>query len=654
MSTPIGRNGWKPSLGAWVEPRGAAFRVWAPDQPTVDLVIERQAVDTPVERRAVDVPVERPVAVHALTRSDDGTYSTVLPGVVAGARYRYRLSDGRLLPDPVSRFQPEGVHGPSEVVDANAFAWTDGDWTGPDASALVFYEVHVGCFSAEGTFAGLTARLPELASLGITALELMPLADFAGSRNWGYDGVALFAPARCYGRPDDLRCLVDTAHRLGVAVFLDVVYNHLGPDGAYLSAFSSEYFTTRHHTPWGAGLNVDGSSSRMVRELFVENACHWVHEYHIDGLRLDATHAIADDSARHIIAELATRVRESVSHRRVLVVAEDHRNLASMLVPEQRGGWGLDAVWADDFHHEARRLMAGDDEGYYRDFRGLAEDLAMILRRGWLYVGQHSVHLGEARGTDPVGLPASSFVICLQNHDQIGNRAFGERLHHQIEPAAYRAASTLFLMAPQTPLLFMGQEWAASTPFLYFTDHHPELGRLVTEGRRQEFRHFTAFSDPAVRDRIPDPQAETTFTASCLTWNERRVEPHASVLRLYRAVLHLRRRVTDASRSHEVWALDDVTVAIRSVGAEEATLVVARLRGAGVVALGAAVALAGDPAPGWQLVLSSEDTAFGGAGAPPEIDWSPSVPVVRFSGPAAVILRRPYTGPVSVEAPPQT
>jgi maltooligosyltrehalose trehalohydrolase len=457
--------------------------------------------------------------------------------------------------------------------------------------------------------------------------------------------VALFAPARCYGTPDDLRTLVDTAHGLGLAVCLDVVYNHLGPDGAYLSAFSPDYFTERHQTPWGAGLNFDGDGNAMVRRFFIENACHWVHEYRFDALRLDATHAIADDNRQHVIAELTARVRASVD-RRVVIVAEDHRNLAAMLKPASEGGWGLDAVWADDFHHQARRLLAGDTEGYYADFTGSAGDLAETIRRGWFYTGQVSSHLGGPRGTDPVGIPASRFVVCLQNHDQIGNRALGERLNHQIEPAAYRAASALLLMAPETPLLFMGQEWAATTPFLYFTEHHPELGALVTEGRRAEFRHFSAFSDPAVRERIPDPQAESTFLASRLQWRECTEALHAATRRFYQALLTLRRSelaLHGGGGSFSVVALDAGTLALRRADATAAFQVVVRLTGSGSV-LRADHALGppgsgGFPAGGWSLVLSTEDPAFCVDPTPPGVVEEEAGLRVTFARPGAVVFR---------------
>ena len=589
----------------------------------------------------MEVIVEGPVGgprVVELADAGAGLFSGFVPGAGAGDRYRYRLDDDRELPDPASRFQPDGVHGPSQVVDPRAFGWHGRAVDRLDMAGLVIYEAHVGTFTPEGTFAGAAARLPELAALGVTALELMPIGDFPGARNWGYDGVALFAPARAYGTPDDLRRLVDGAHALGIGIILDVVYNHLGPDGAYLSAFSPFYFTERHHTPWGRGLNFDGEHSRMVRDFFVENACHWIHEYHMDGLRLDATHAIADDGPRHFLAELTDRVHASAAQagRRVVVVAEDHRNLKRMLLPERDGGWGLDGVWADDFHHQTRRLLAGDDEGYYRDFSGRTADLAETIRRGWFYTGQRSGHLGEPRGTDPSGVPAERFVICLQNHDQVGNRALGGRLHHEIEPAAYRAASALLLMAPETPLLFMGQEWAASTPFLYFTDHHAELGRLVTEGRREEFRHFAAFSDASVRDRIPDPQAASTFDKSRLRWEERESAPHALALNLYRALIGLRRSepaLLGGSALCRRRPLDEGTLALLRRGPDADILLVVRLAGHGRVTLN-------DPgwAATWETVLTTEDAAFSRDPSPPEIESGPPLRV-RFARPAAVILR---------------
>jgi maltooligosyltrehalose trehalohydrolase len=560
-------------------------------------------------------------------------------GVRRGQLYRYRVDGEGPFPDPASRFQPRGVHGPSQVVDARRFRWSDARWRGLALEALVVYELHVGTFSPEGTFDGVRKRLRHLRDLGVTAVELMPLADFAGMRNWGYDGVCLFAPARCYGTPDDLRRLVDSAHRVGLGVILDVVFNHLGPDGAYHGAFSRRYFSRRHRTPWGAAMNLDGPGAAMVRETFVENALHWAHEYHVDGLRLDATHALIDDGPRHFLAELTSRVRAGAPKRTPpLLIAEDHRNLAHMLRPEAVGGWGLDAVWADDFHHQVRRAVAGDSEGYYADFSGTTADICESVQSGWFFRGQRSKHLGRRRGTDPTGIAPRRFVVCLQNHDQVGNRACGERLHHQIPAAAFRAAAVLLLCAPETPLLFMGQEWAATTPFLYFTDHEPKLGRLVTNGRRREFESFSAFTDPKVRARIPDPQAPETFLASRLDWTEIEREPHASILRLHRALLRLRRTEPALRRADwkgvEARPLDEDCLSLRRRAPGSELLVIVRLRGAGGVAV---------PPPTrwrrWRLLFSTEDTRVCPDPTPAEASLSRNPPSMRFSRPGAVILK---------------
>lgn len=618
---------WHPSWGAWCETGGVHFRVWAPTRRSVEVV-----TDTP----------GRQSVVHPLNSAADGTFCGIVENLCAGNRYRYRLDGGELYPDPASRFQPEGVHGPSAVVDPKRFCWSDAGWRGVGLDELVVYELHVGTFTPAGTFAGVTQQLPYLRALGVTGIELMPVADFPGTRSWGYDGVALFAPARCYGSPDDLRRLVDTAHRTGLAVILDVVYNHLGPDGAYLGMFSPYYFSRRHRTPWGAAINLDARHSEMVRAFFIENALHWVHEYHFDGLRLDATHALFDDSSRHFLAELAKRVRASVRGRPVLVIAEDHRNLARLVGPEADGGWGLDAVWADDFHHQIRRGLAGDRDGYYRDFTGSLPDLATTLRQGWFYCGQQSPHFGAPRGTDPTGLSPRRFVICLDNHDQVGNRAFGERLNHQIGLAAYRAATVLLLCAPHTPLLFMGQEWAASTPFQFFTDHNPELGKLVTAGRRREFKDFAAFADPQVRERIPDPQDSATFTRSRLDWSEPDQDPHASILRLYRALLDLRRtepllRVAGWEGFDAVPVNDSAMLVVRSDEAIGVLLIVIQMHNAGSVALGATRWPL--PRVRWQLVLSTEDPAFTPDPTPVRMELSQTVPVLHFAREGAVLLK---------------
>jgi maltooligosyltrehalose trehalohydrolase len=468
----------------------------------------------------------------------------------------------------------------------------------------------------------------------------MPVADFPGSRNWGYDGVSLFAPCRQYGTPDDLRRLVDTAHGAGLAVLLDVVYSHFGPDGAYGTLFSPFYQSSRHQSPWGAAINVDGDWSGPVRAFFIENALHWLHEYHFDGLRLDATHGLIDDSPRHLVAELVERARASVRHRPILLVAEDERNLASIVRPAEEGGWGLDAVWADDFHHQVRRLSAGDRDGYYEDYTGTTAELASTVRHGWFYRGQYSRHLAKPRGTDPAGVPLHRLIVCIQNHDQIGNRPFGRRLNHQISPALYRALSALLLFVPETPLLFMGQEWAASTRFLFFTDHHPELGRLVTQGRREEFSRFEAFVDPVIRLTIPDPQAAATFESSRLRWTELEDPAHAGVLELYRELIRLRRShpALQPGQDVDVVAPDEASLVLVRRAGPHVLLLVLSTRASRHVDLGPWCACA--PSGRWELALTTEEARFVGPGERED----PATATVEdlhlhVAGPASVILR---------------
>jgi maltooligosyltrehalose trehalohydrolase len=602
---------WRPSLGAWPDPDGdgVRFRVWAPRADRVAVIAE----GTP--------PLP-------LGREPDGQFAGLSRGLKPGARYRYALDGRGPFPDPASRFQPEGVHGPSAVVDPGAFAWTDAGWRGVPRRELALYELHVGTFSPEGTFAGAAARLGHLAAMGVNAVELMPLADFPGRWNWGYDGVFPFAPARCYGPPDDLRRLVDRAHALGLAVLLDVVYNHFGPDGNIVGEFAAEYASARHRTPWGPAVNLDGPGSEPVRAYVIENALHWLHEYHLDGLRLDATHALIDEGPRHVLAELAAAVRgRGPRGRPIHLIAEDHRNLAPLLRPEDAGGLGLDAVWSDDFHHVARRLLAGDTAGVFRDFAGTVPELVTVLNDGWLHRGAFSIHRGKPRGTDPAGLSSDQFVIFLQNHDRIGNRAFGERLHHQIDPAAFRAATALFLLAPQVPLIFMGQEWAAGTPFRFFADHRPELARLVAEGRRREFASYPEFADPATREQIPDPADPATFAASRLDWSEPLREPHTGTLRLHRACLDLRHR---EGRMHRAEALDADTLTLRN---DTRSRLVVRLRGAGPVTLSGEAGHAGE------VVFSTEEPAFVPDPQPPVIATAGADLILTFRRPGAVLLR---------------
>lgn len=610
---------------------GVAFRVWAPSAPELTLVLHDG----------------RAAGGHAMARDSEGAFELIVDGAAAGDRYSYQFGNGTLRPDPASRFQPEGVHGPSEVIDPNAFAWTDDHWHGRPAGDHIVYELHIGTFTPEGTFRAATAQLDALRDTGITVIEIMPVADFAGSRNWGYDGVSLFAPCRAYGHPDDLRRLVDRAHDRGLAVMLDVVYNHLGPEGAYLREFHHDYFTPRHSTPWGCGVNLDGPGSSPVRRFITENAVHWVREYHLDGLRLDATHALVEADDGSIVREIVVQTRAAVA-RPIFIHAEDHRNLAAMVDDPCRGGWGLDAVWADDFHHVMRRLLHGDRHGYYADFAGTVGELASTLQRGWLFTGQRSPRRQGPRGSDPSAIPMRRFVICLQNHDQIGNRPRGDRLNHGVAPDAWRAASVVLLTAPMTPLIFMGQEWAASTPFQYFTDLEPGLGVHVTEGRRREFAEFPEFSSPDGRATIPDPQAVSTFEASRLRWEERRIAPYSFSLNLYRALLALRLDYAALGASAELHgeaeAVDDDTIGIRRAEGQDVFWIVARFRTCGVADLSDIVRRREKSDSRWRVVLTTEDPEFASDPMPPTIDAN--VPMIDFKRAGAVILKQNVTADV--------
>ena len=608
-------------IGARPAKEGVQFRVWAPEAHTVDVVLG-----------------DEPGSSHPLHRTDHGIFENLIPSARAGMLYRYRVDGHGPYPDPASRFQPKGVHGPSKIIDSQTFAWSDTDWRGVGLKHLIAYELHVGTYTPDGTFKSLSEKLPYLKDLGVTAIELMPVADFPGHHNWGYDGVSLFAPAHSYGEPDDLRRLVNKAHEVGLTVILDVVYNHLGPDGNYLGAYSPFYFTSHHKTPWGPAVNLDADHAEQVRDFFIENALHWIHDYHIDGLRLDATHAMIDESRRHFLAELTQRVHTSVTDRPILLIAEDCRNLAHMIKAPEEGGWGLDAVWSDDFHHQVRRSLAGDHEGYYQDFSGTTADLCATIQRGWFFCGQTSEHFGGPRGTDPAGIPLERFIFFIQNHDQIGNRAFGERLNHQIDAAGYRAATVLLLSVPETPLLFMGQEWGSSSPFLYFTDHHGELGAAVTEGRRGEFKSFSSFTDPTARERIPDPQDRPTFERSRLNWSELESEAHAFVRRLYGALIRWRR---DELSSLDIKPEDFTAVPLDEealqleyrVAGQPRYWVVVQWRGEGRHSL-----LTGE-SDHWETIISSEDNRFCPDPLPMDIQRSGSRLTLHFKRPGALVLK---------------
>ncbi len=551
---------------------------------------------------------EKPCRTVALAAEGDGYFSAVDAQGAAGDLYRYQFAGDKSWPDPASRWQPAGVHGPSMVIDPRAFAWGDRDWQAPPYAQLIIYELHLGTFSDEGTFRGAIARLDRLAELGVNAIELMPIADFPGDRNWGYDGVSLYAPARAYGHPDDLRALVDAAHARGLAVVLDVVYNHLGPDGNYFGVYHDAYFSARHKTPWGDGLHFE---EEAVRDFFADNAGYWMREFHIDGFRLDATHAIQDLSERHILAEITDRIHAAGG----FVIAEDERNEPRLLhATDHDGGLGFDGVWSDDFHHSVRVQLTNDREGYYENFAGSAEELTETLRHGWLFRGQRKCANGETRGGESRTFAPEHFVYCISNHDQVGNRAFGKRLGHFIDADAYRAVSALLCLVPYQPMLFMGQEWNASTPFQFFTDHNPELGQLVTEGRRREFRHFAAFRNPEARRNIPDPQSGDTFQNSKLRWEETQKPEHAGVLQLYREFLHLRKtHPAFRDRSRDNWRVEQI---------ENGIILLVFGENNGAACCVAVDLKGGNPAPdfralsggaeNWKPLLSSNETRFGG------------------------------------------
>ena len=484
---------------------GVRFRLWAPAAGQVEVVIGNHA--SPMKDQG------------------DGWFQAVLPEARAGTLYQYRINGTQLVPDPASRFQPQDVDGPSEVIDPAAFRWKDG-WKGRPWQEAVIYELHVGAFTPEGTYEGVMRSLGRLADAGITAIELMPLADFAGKRNWGYDGVLPYAPDSAYGRPGDLKALVQAAHDSGLMIFLDVVYNHFGPKGNYLGLYAPQFFTDRHMTPWGAAINY---GSDVVRQYFIHNARYWLEEYRFDGLRFDAVHAIFDDSPRHILDE----IRAAVSRSKHLVLEND-ANQARFVGPGK-----YNAQWNDDSHHACHVLATGEDDGYYIAYADApARHLARCLAEGFAYQGEVSPFSKEKRGEPSAHLPPSCFVDFLQNHDQIGNRAFGERLISLSSERKLIALTAIQLLAPSPPLLYMGEEWGCKQPFLFFCDFEGELGEAVRKGRREEFARFAAFKDPKVRERIPDPLAESTFQSSVLDWSR---ADHVWLMH-YKQLLTLRQR----------------------------------------------------------------------------------------------------------------
>jgi malto-oligosyltrehalose trehalohydrolase len=447
------------------------------------------------------------------------------------------------VPDPASRHQPEDVHGPSEVIDPTAYCWRDAVWRGRPWEEAILYELHIGAFTPEGTFRAAIGKLDHLAALGITAVEIMPIGDFPGGRNWGYDGVLPYAPDASYGRPDDLKALVEAAHERRLMVLLDVVYNHFGPEGAYVHRIAPQFFTDRHETPWGAGINVDGPDAPPVREFLIHNALYWLEEFGFDGLRLDAVHAIFDDSPTHLLRELAERVRSAFPGRHIHLILENEENHAHRLLRDAAGQprW-YTAQWNDDVHHALHVAATGENAGYYADYRGNTERLGRALAEGFAFQGEEMPYRGRSRGEPSGQLPPTAFVAFAQNHDQIGNRAFGDRLSTLAPLEAVRAVGAVYLLLPQIPMLFMGEEWAAAQPFPFFCDFGPDLAEAVRNGRREEFKRFPEFQDPAARERIPDPGAEQTFRAAKLDWNDPAHEPHGAALDWHRRILEVRRQ----------------------------------------------------------------------------------------------------------------
>jgi maltooligosyltrehalose trehalohydrolase len=491
-------------------------------------------------------PNARSVSLHLLHSGElltmaplsRGYFRRTVENLEPGTRYFFQLDGARELPDPASRFQPEGIHGPSEVVDLNQFHWTDQSWQGRTLERSIFYEIHVGTYTAQGTFDALIPHIPELVELGITTVELMPVAQFPGSRNWGYDGVYPFAPQNSYGGPEPLQRFVNAAHEQGLSVALDVVYNHLGPEGNYLNAYGP-YFTDRYRTPWGQALNFDGAGSDEVRRFFIENALYWLENYHFDALRLDAVHGIFDFSARHFLTEIKSAVGALSKRlgRMIHCIAESDLNDSRLLLNHEQGGYDLDAQWSDDFHHSVHRLLTGEDRGYYADFGGIGP-LAATLRDGWYYKGQYSHYRQRRHGNSPRGIAASQVVVCNQNHDQVGNRAAGERLSSLVNFEALKLAAGITLLSPFVPLLFMGEEYGETAPFQYFTSHgDPELVEAVRRGRREEFAAFGWEAEKAV----PDPQDESTFLRSKPDHSRKCEEPHRTLLRLYQNLIRTRR-----------------------------------------------------------------------------------------------------------------
>ena len=609
-------------IGAEVMEGGTHFRVWAPRRNRVDVVLEQ-------EGEPLICPLER---------EPDGYFSGLIEEAKAGDRYRLRLDEQNgWYPDRASRFQPDGPHGASEIVDPNAFEWTDHNWKGTPLHGQVVYEMHIGTFTQEGTWAAAANQLEELASAGITCLEVMPIADFPGRFGWGYDGVAPFAPSWLYGTPDHFRGFVDRAHACGLGVILDVVYNHIGPDGNYLTQFSEDYFTVKYDNEWGEALNFDGDNAGPVREYFISNAGYWIDEFHLDGLRLDATQQIFDESPEHVIAAVVKKARSAAKSRDIIVVGENEPQETKLIRPPEKGGYGVDALWNDDFHHSAMVALTGRNEAYYTDYLGTPQEFISSAKYGFLYQGQRYKWQKERRGSPGLGLQPAQFITFIQNHDQVANSLTGRRVHTMTSPGQLKAMTALMLLAPGTPMLFQGQEFASSKPFHYFADHKPELTRQVRTGRVEFLQQFRSLMDEEVQPCFIDPGSPSIFESCKLDFSER--VSNAKIYQLHKDLLALR-------------ATDPVFNAQRARGLDGAVLgpdaFVLRFFGNDgddrLLAINLGRDLHLDPAPepllappenkGWRILWTSEDPKYGGGGTFPldtQQNW-------RLPGRAAVVL----------------
>ena len=599
------------------------FRVWAPARTRVDVALENVRGEV--------------VHIAPLEREEGGYFAGIVEGSGEGTLYRYRLDHGERYPDPASRFQPQGPHGPSCVLEPGKFQWTDGDWRGPTLEGAVLYEMHIGTFTPEGTWAAALRELSTLAELGITVIELMPVGDWPGRFGWGYDSVNLFAPTRLYGTPNDFRRFVGRAHDVGLGVILDVVYNHLGPDGNYLPQFSPYYISERHRTDWGPALNFDGEEREAVREFITANARYWIEEFHLDGLRLDATQNIYDDSERHIVAEVCAHAREAAGSRRTLIVGENEPQDVRLLRSTADGGLDLDALWNDDWHHTATVALTGKREAYYTDYLGTPQEFVSSAKYGFLYQGQYYAWQKQHRGTSTRGIQAARFIHFLQNHDQVANSALGARGHAITAPGRWRAMTALLLLGPQTPMLLQGEEFSSSSPFLYFADHVPELARKVREGRTKFLTQFPSIAQGDVRAHLADPAHPATFERCKLDHAER--ARHAETWALHRDLIALRRE-DPTLRAQGAHGLDGAVLSptmfvLRFFSPEYADrLLLVNLGAAFDVDPAPEPLLAPPPSMEWELAWSSEDPRYGGAGmAPLESDgnW-------RVAGDCAALL----------------